>query len=145
MFLLNLQCENRICKTMTQEEKQLLLKDICARSLYGVKIQIGSYSDYKLIGVVLADKKPVKVELEGQIIDISVENIKPHLRPMSSMTEEEKLKYITLTHYNTDDDGKPYRELTIESIDWLNTHHFDYRGLIEKGLALEDKEGVYKV
>ena len=63
---------------------------------------------------------------------------------MSSMTEEEAIKYVTLTHYNTDDNGKPYRELTIEATDWLNENHFDYRGLIKKGLAFEASKDMYK-
>ena len=65
-------------------------------------------------------------------------NIMPYLRPMSNMTEEEK---------------KVYKEISVclcgeivakTMIDWLNEHHFDYRGLIEKGLALEAPEGMYK-
>ena len=62
----------------------------------------------------------------------------PHLRPMSSMTEGEKEEYQTFFNY----DGVEYPE---EYIDWLNAHHFDYRGLIEKGLALEAPEGMYNI
>ena len=68
---------------------------------------------------------------------MSVEPYNPYLRPMSSMTEEEKMEYITLTNYNKDDSGKPYRELTIDSINWLLENHFDFMGLIPKGLAIE--------
>ena len=60
------------------------------------------------------------------------------------MTEEEKLKYLTLTKLQYNDNKEPYRELTIEAIDWLNEYHFDHRGLIPKGLALEAPEGMYK-
>ena len=56
---------------------------------------------------------------------------------MSSMTEEEKLEYVVVW-----DSRQPY--LPTEAMDWLNAHHFDYRGLIEKGLALEAPEGMYK-
>ena len=65
--------------------------------------------------------------------------VKPYLRPMSSMTEEEKAEYHSLcdSYYGIYFD-------TVDSIDWLNAHHFDYRGLIEKGLAIEAPEGMYK-
>lgn len=129
---------------MIQEEKQLLLKDLCARLLYDTWVQYegkewlvtgyghGRVSLLPSIFSSVCGPCPLIVE------------VKPYLRPMSSMTEEEKVKYITLTHYNVDDDGKPYRELTVEAIDWLNAHHFDYRGLIEKGLAIEAPEDMYK-
>ena len=63
--------------------------------------------------------------------------VKPYLRPMSSMTEEEKLEYVIAW-----DSRQPY--LPTEAMDWLNEYHFDYRDLIEKGLALEAPEGMYK-
>ena len=66
-----------------------------------------------------------------------LERTLPYLRPMSSMTEEERKEYQAFFNY----DGVEYPE---EYIDWLNAHHFDYRGLIEKGLALEAPEGMYK-
>ena len=67
-----------------------------------------------------------------------VEECKPYLRPMSSMTEEEIKEYQAFFNY----DGVEYPE---EYIDWLNAHHFDYRGLIEKGLALKAPEGIYNI
>ena len=79
-----------------------------------------------------------------------IENIKPYLRPMSSMTEEERTEFDTKFHICTKLSehyfayAKPIIEIYQESIDWLNKHHFDYRGLIEKGLALEAPEGMYK-
>lgn len=35
-------------------------------------------------------------------------------------------------------------ETSQQVIDWLLAHHFDYRGLIPMGLALEATEGMYK-
>lgn len=64
-----------------------------------------------------------------------VEFIKPYLRSMSSMTEEEEKQFQDVNLYEL-----PYM---VEGLDWLNAHHFDYRGLIEKGLALEAPEGMY--
>ena len=65
---------------------------------------------------------------------ISAECIKPYLRPMSSMTEEEKDTYDIMVLCNA--------SWVVD--DWLNYHHFDYRGLIPMGLALEAKKGMYK-
>ena len=114
---------------MTQEEKELLLKDLCGRLPYGVMGLIHNVNcdDYN-------------ISIVGGDIDLFSRHfisIKPYLRPMSSMTEEEKIDYQAFFNY----DGVEYPE---EYIDWLNAHHFDYRGLIEKGLALEAPEGMYK-
>lgn len=141
---------------MTQEDKRLLLKDLCARLPYGVVLNVGD-NDLKLdkqhqnIGILYpedcsdefnkAHNSTFYIVISGCYYG---ENIKPYLRPMSSITEEEAIKYVTLTHYNTDDNGKPYRELTVEALDWLNKNHIDYRGLILKGLALEAPEDMYK-
>ena len=48
---------------MTQEDKELLLQDLCARLSYGVKLKIGEHSDYKLIGIIITDESPIKVEV----------------------------------------------------------------------------------
>jgi hypothetical protein len=68
---------------------------------------------------------------------------KPYLRPMSSMTEEDRQEYDSKRKHICDDYNR-YCFDSIESIDWLNAHHFDYRGLIEKGLAIEAPEDMYK-
>lgn len=79
---------------------------------------------------------------------------KPYLRPMSSMTKEEKKELKELHFYYTDghivnDEDKDFKPIIVDEmhcvciIDWLNAHHFDYRGLIEKGLALEAPKGMY--
>ena len=110
---------------MTQIEKQLLLKDLCARLPYNVVIRCtDNDTDYKCF-------------LTAGILNELLHNTeyydyKPYLRPMSSMTEEEKEEYINtfLTMW--------------DAVDWLNAHHFDYRGLIPIGLALEAPEDMYK-
>lgn len=144
---------------MTQEEKDLLLEDLCARLPYGV----------------ICDSGITIGKLCGSDIDKLINKksicVKPYLRPISSMTEEEKdyiknvarfkqsdgihyddgMHYIPIYQETLDDqwktDGKfppilddIYRFMfdygyTI-LVDWLNSHHFDYRGLIEKGLAI---------
>ena len=109
---------------MTQEEKQLLLKDLCARLPYGVKVKY-----------IFDDSSHCPFELSTKILQECLDKgFLPYLRPMSSMTEEEEIYYNTV--YTT---LKFY-----EKEDWLNAHHFDYRGLIEKNLALEASANMYK-
>ena len=130
---------------MTQEEKQLLLKDLCARLPYGVKIQDNSKKPKKLYAVYPYCAKVSianNIFLDDRYLDI--QEIKPYLRPMSSMTEEED-KEFALLQVNTHNSGFLYAIDAANMINWLNAHHFDYRGLIEKGLALEAAEGMYKI
>ena len=128
---------------MTPEEKDLLLKDLCARLPYGVKIIQG--------GVVIETLHSIcKVGYNEFIINptsydmyngFSIEAVKPYLRPMSSMTEEEEIEYDYLTDCS---DYMIYSGgFCGDVIDWLLSHHFDYRGLIEKGLALEAPKDMY--
>lgn len=109
---------------MTKEEKDLLLQDLCARLPYGVKIQYDIYGIYDLT----VDK--LNAYIKG------IKNIKPYLRPMSNMTEEEYNEVGDLLKAEDPNLNLDEVMATIE-IDWLNAHHFDYRGLIEKGLAIE--------
>lgn len=125
---------------MTQEEKELVLKDLCARLPYRVVINCTEEDDERtnfncfLVSDIIRD---IKSETAYWII-------KPYLRPMSSMTGVEVLEYISLKESIIASDDITYSFETYESIDWLNSHHFDYRGLIEKGLALEAPEDMYK-
>lgn len=124
---------------MTQEEKFLLLQDLCARLPYGVKVKdelgrinklcIGNadlvrlyYNDFSIYG-----EKSLSI---------------PLLRPMSSMTEDEKEEYNKL--FTIHSQGETYCK-NWEWIDFMNSHHFDYRGLIGKGLALEAPGEVYNL
>ena len=143
---------------MTQEDKQLLLKDLSARLPYGVKCIVtksrteeGQKGDVGKIGWVslegvdcIGDREPFFSEFG---------NFKSYLIPLSSMTEEQK-KYIT-DRWGINDEfdfeinpdwGEYFVELgdIVDFIDWLNKNHFDYRGLIEKGLAIEAPKDMYK-
>ncbi len=117
---------------MTQEDKQLLLKDLCSRLPYGVFCSMGL--DYplplqrlfidKLDGILLDFYE------DGEDYQVYLSEVKPYLRPMTSMTEEEREEYqnIIIQH-----------SANLESwheVDFLNKHHLDYRGLIDKGLAI---------
>ena len=138
---------------MKQEDKQLLLKDLCERVLYSPTVYIeGDWfdDDRESYDAVLTLEKLLDFKTHDYIL-------KPYLRPMSSMTDEEREEWADLFNLELDklneisDEDKaeelaPYYfgKCHQVSIDWLNTHHFDYRGLIEKGLALEAPEGMYK-
>lgn len=112
---------------MTKEDKELLIKDLSARMPYAVKVKLGDNPnifdlEYRIkFAVMYGDSDKLE-----DILDIT--NIKPYLFPMSSMTWEQECQYreiiaSSLNHY--------------EVYDWLNKNHFDYRGIIEKGLALD--------
>ena len=119
---------------MTKEEKNLLLRDLCARLPHGVIVHHDDYwdKDYPRPNEVLTTHNLSQYEK-----DLERWNIKPYLRPMSSMSEEEKKELWELLK-------KPGMTTDVKRLDWLNAHHFDYRGLIEKGLALEAPEDMYK-
>jgi len=110
---------------MKEEDKQLVLVDLCARLPYGVKVTNGIYT------ITLTPCSDTSIIIKN-------EHILPYLRPMSSMTEKEENLFSTfrtqiraMNNYN--DFAKECNKLN----DWLNKKGFDYRGLIEKGLAIE--------
>lgn len=140
---------------MTQEEKELLLKDLCARLPYGVKVTNGIHK------ITLTPCSDTSIIIN--------EHILPYLRPMSSMTEEEKKELERLIDEKLNgnigqenDEWVPWVLHDTTGIknfiggerfyfdemsfiyDWLNAHYFDFRGLIEKNLALEAPEDIYK-
>jgi len=117
---------------MTQEEKNLLIVDLCGRLPYGVMVQddIGRTYKLNLGNAYLADL----CYGNGGYIETP---IKPYLRPMSSMTEEEKVEYTLYCFEQPflQKDKAPTLGSVPMCIDWLNKKMFDYRGLIPKGLA----------
>lgn len=130
---------------MTQEDKELLLKDLSARLTYGVYISPVDCGKAILIGI--KDGNPLlwdTIQKKEYDKPWDIEYIKPYLRPMSSMTEEESIEYGKTLTCHIGRDNRTYTHQTFKSFDWLNAHHFDYRGLIEKGLALVAPEGMYK-
>ena len=130
---------------MDKEDKELLLKDLCARLPYGVKIQCwyGQIITSDINTFPYSMEEMAQEDMEDQL-----EGIKPYLRPMSSMTEEEREEFRKVggvMSYNPQNDHYAISAFTPEAYDWLNAHHFDYRGLIDKGLALESPKGMYKI
>lgn len=138
---------------MTQKNKELLLRDLCARLPYNCRVfyEYIDNLDNKTYGYSLT--------LNTWCIDEFIANkavIKPYLRPMSSMTKEEKgeLKleqekdeelFIQVINKSQNGDNSLLGTVIPHyAEDWANKNHFDYRGLIEKGLALEAPESMYK-
>lgn len=134
---------------MTQEQKDLLLKDLCSRLPYGVVCE-DMYTDEKFINKwnILAIDGTYGNEFVQVCISncekiygykTSITNIKPYLFPLSSMTEEQKQELNNLVEESVfqilhSEDGNPQPQI---SMDWYNQNHFDYRGLIPMGLAID--------
>ena len=116
---------------MTQEDKELLLKDLCARLPYNVICQVefkegGKYnSKVMLLSGIFTDKAYFTTK-GGSIYS---NEYKPYLFPLSSMTEEQEKEWL----YTLSSDY----HITYDTVDWLNKNHFDYRGLIPMGLAID--------
>ena len=133
---------------MAPEEKQLLLQDLCARIPHRtfVCLNPGAYNKPEICALTGVHGEQIHLDVDTDPFRIN--NIKPYLRSMSSMTEEEK-KEFQACHciYELHPDFQPMmcnlaNELNM--FDWLLAHHFDFRGLIDKGLALEAPAGMYK-
>lgn len=112
---------------MKQEDKELLLKDLCARLPYRTMVKCNTDGHH---------------EFDEELSEIHIMNfyqfeIKPYLRSMSSMTKEEYEEYYNIS-YGMNNIGSKYKYYDL--CDWFNKHHFDYRGLIEKGLAIKVTE-----
>lgn len=127
---------------MTQEEKELLLTDLCTRILYGV-ICLNKVTKevYKLCYVTSYNE----ISLDDRTaVFYSPDDIIPYLRPMSSMTKEEINEFHKLRFRHINYGSEPLQcVLSIDEIEWLNSHHFDYHNLIEKGLALVAPKDMY--
>jgi len=116
---------------MIQEEKELLIKDLCARLPYHPKGHVvnacnGAECDEWLT-----------CDTFSMFTNV-INNCRLYLRPMSSMTEVEKHIFDTMTR------GYTIHQQTA-LFDWLNSNHFDYRGLIESGLALVAPKDMYNL
>ena len=127
---------------MTQNDKdlkELLLKDLCSRLPYGVKVKTNNIHILRL-------GTHTRV---GEYVTDVIEPCKPYLFPLSSMSREQKEEIENLGWYfdnfeihNVSECLGTYREYVAHSdcfalIDWLNKNHFDYRNLINKNLAID--------
>lgn len=118
---------------MTQEEKELLFQDLSARIPYHVRVKVWLKDGTTEEGVLDLEHNYGDV-LRDAFYYNEIKDIKPYLRPLSSMTDEEKSKYnFYLTRIEFAYDASLL-------IDWLNKHHFDFRRLIPRNLAIEITE-----
>ena len=114
---------------MTQEEKDLLLKDLCARLPYGVKVNNEIQGDFIIYGIC---ENYIFARTTTSHADFRIENIKPYLFPLSSMTEEQQINLTKFVANGINGENILY--------DWYNKNHFYYRGLIPMGLAIDTTE-----
>ena len=164
---------------MTQEEKQLLLIDLCARLPYGVIVDYKEnefeFPHWKITTIYpdtfdgwIGYDKRVGAGSESGSRPFKIGDVKPYLRPMSSMTDEEASEMFRLmfpdhnlirveiekdrVRFAHTDKNSAFYHMTLffnkiyslEQLDWYNNNMFDYRGLIPMGIALEAPEGMYK-
>jgi len=131
-------------------DKELLIKDLCARLPYGVRgLHRGQV--HELFTIDSREVNNACVQVDGYDAWFSVDIFKPYLRPMSSMTEKEneELKYVIELGLQALEGEEGHNTVSAApaafEIDFYNKHHFDYRGLIEKGLALEAPKDMYNL
>ena len=141
---------------MKQEDKDLLLKDLCARLPYSVKILVQSWDEREMeytdrVDTLYSVNGDDYINTTNEDYDFCVEDIKPYLFPISSMTEEQKIECFKGTDIELDEYNEIWSTFPISNsdivltnlddwlkvINWLNKNHFDYRGLIKKSLALD--------
>ena len=125
---------------MTQEEKDLLLKDLCGRLQYGLKCSIYRVDDFGVgwrdatFNGIIRHDIGYEFYFDDYVCVDSINKVKPYLFPLSSMTDEQRKEYIDLC---TEDTVGGIYYLSPDSANWLDAHHFDYRGLIHIGLAID--------
>lgn len=141
---------------MTKEEKELLLKDLCARLPYGVYVHVHDTFKYSKVpyenvflkasdisllidSISLNERYSNKDKRFNRIIKERKDwlEYKPLLFPLSSMTEEQEIEYDATFTTIIYEDGRKDSVMTYKSFDWLNKNHFDYRNLINKNLAID--------
>ena len=109
---------------MTQEQKDLLLKDFCARLPYNPLVEYKGES-YNILGIAHGRLVLCKPFMSYTLNEYPlVEEVKPYLFPISSMTEEQDKEFMNI-------------QIGYPSVDWFVKNHFDYRGLIPMGLAID--------
>lgn len=142
---------------MTEEQKDFLIKDLCARLPYGVKVVCETEKNIFEIEVITSNGCVCPKDKKC-LYDIDVDEIKPYLFPLSSMTEEQRIELYKVlglgyeSHYHLLKEWEDFNysidnnDLFLPSswisdlnkmYNWLDKNHFDYRGLIPMGLALD--------
>lgn len=118
---------------MTQEDKDLLLRDLCVRLPYGVKCKvIKRHIDGEMLFIRSGSGAlGLAVDNIKELVTNNQYEVKPYLVPLSSMTEEQNEEYLNTCR------GGNASVPTLATFDWFNKNHFDYRGLIPMGLAID--------
>ena len=118
---------------MTREDKELLLKDLCSRLPYGVKCNVGDNKPYTLSRIEVDGINGHLLDFienkNGLDMQVYLSEVKPYLFPLLSMTEEQQIDLTKFVANGIHDENILY--------DWYNKNHFDYRGLIPMGLAID--------
>lgn len=138
---------------MTQEQKELLLKDLSARLPYGVLIQEDYLVDDEMFLPDEETDRLINIDVsDGTLMTnggsfYHIDEVRPYLFPLLSMTEKQKFEINLLSKEecdiieyivnNPNPNNVGFPVITYYMVDWCNKNHFDYRGLIEKGLALD--------
>ncbi len=136
---------------MTQKDKDLLLKDLCARLPYGVKCKSKYFTNDTLSGIIIDEGETVfnfSVNNEGFITQLYISGFKPYLISLSNISEELKnfIRWkLTTPKYDSFDEESLEDLLSsnMQIVHYCYEHHLDINGLIERGLALEAPEGMY--
>ena len=140
---------------MKQEDKDLLLEDLCNRLFYGVKCNVGEETPYTLSGIEIDDVNGHLFNFvekkNGLNMQVYLSEVKPYLFPLSNLTAEQRNEISKLL-IDTQDEFSPYGKINMEGCDnlfissvkqanalikYCITHHFDINGLIDKGLAID--------
>ena len=124
---------------MRQEDKDLLIQDLCARLPYGVKIKTSYNKMDEPIELRFVNPRNESFAIGSSFtlisgLDFDTYECKPYLFPMSSMTKEQYDEFTDMGYSVTE---RWWSMANYHQIKWLNKNHFDYRGLIEKGLAID--------
>ena len=114
-------------KELLNIDKELLLQDLCARLPYGVKIAINDKVE-SLQGINILDN----VAEYGSFLSFDIEEVKPYLYPLSSMTTKQKTE-LSMLVVGVEDIFKAF----LIEVEFYHKHHIDYRGLIPMGLAVD--------
>ena len=128
------------------DKKELLLIDLCARLPYGVICTDNRHGDSKVTEIDVASGVVYLFDVDEYA---PIEICRPYLRPLSSITEEELKEFYIIEGMGKNPViwNKPQSDwhFSVKGFDWLNAHHFDYRGLIVKSLAIEAPKGMYNI
>lgn len=139
-------------ETITQEDRDLLINDLCARLPFGIKVLY----DTQIFEVQYIEPMYEEIKLlDNERYTLSIDEVKPYLFPLSSMTEEQKRELREITDFKYNHNTLELVEWTethttlefwleevpqyiiIQVFDWLRKNHFDFQYLIEKGLAID--------